>query len=219
MRHMHSAYKHCRWTWIAMLLSAAWVGPGCASGPETDTPPPAPAPELPPKSAKTDYWFAKPGVATVSAGDYDRLWEACGAAARDRFFVLDRTNYREGVLTTQPLVSRQFFELWRSDALTFDDTMQSSLQAIRRTIHFSIEKTDSGYTATPKVVVERYANVGRRLTSPLEFQQAFNYRSISGSAERDAGVVIANQYWYAIGRDPTLEAALADSVRSRVQTH
>jgi hypothetical protein len=200
-----------------VLLIALMSGAGCSSNPAEVQAPPPPAPKLPAKSRQPDYWLEKPAVASVSAADYDKLWEACGQAARDRLFVLDRYNYREGVLTTQPMVSRQFFELWRSDALTFDDTMQSSLQTIRRTIHWTIEKSNGGYTATPKVVVERFSEAGRRITSPTQYRVAFAYQSVSGSPERDQGRELPDRYWYAIGRDQTLETALADSVRDKLK--
>jgi len=36
----------------------------------------------------------------------------------------------------------------------------------------------------------------------------------TGTAESDEGIQIPWHYWYLVGRDPALEAALADTIRA-----
>ena len=70
--------------------------------------------------------------------------------------MLDRQDFRAGVITTKPLVSKQFWELWRNDVVTLSDMANSSLATHRRTLRFDIDRKDAGgYVATPRVVVER----------------------------------------------------------------
>src|SRR5690242_7122849 len=87
------------------------IGSGCASHP---SPPPAtqPATAGDPKSTLPTYWFEQPAVAQVHARNFDALWNACQEAAKARGYVIDRTDYREGLLYTEPLVSKGYFEVW-----------------------------------------------------------------------------------------------------------
>ena len=76
-----------------------------------------PATAIDPKTAEPGYWYDLPGVVTVNTPEFDTLWKACKLAARDDGFVLDRPGYRDGVMTTQPLTSKQFFEPWLNDVV------------------------------------------------------------------------------------------------------
>src|SRR6266576_1615339 len=66
-------------------------------------------------TTQPSYWYQQGGGPTVRDDDFERLWNACEAVARDFLFEVDRTDYRSGVLTTKPLTSRQWFEVWRRD--------------------------------------------------------------------------------------------------------
>ena len=67
------------------------------------------------ETATIDDRMDRPATATVIDNDYDRLWKACESAATDRFFSLERRDYRNGVLTTRPLLGGQLLEFWRRD--------------------------------------------------------------------------------------------------------
>jgi hypothetical protein len=174
-----------------------------------------------PAEATDTYWYARPAVAHVDAWDYDRLWAACAEASHDRLFDLDRLDYREGLMTTQPMISQQFFEPWRADCLTFADLMQSSIQQIRRTIRFEFSrKPDGPWQMTPKVLIERRANREDRVTSVVQYRAAVGGSEITNTALIQSQVArgkdIPYQYWYAIGRDADLERAVADDVQKAV---
>lgn len=154
---------------------------------------------------------------TVAASDFDRLWRASADAARDRQFVIDRRDYRGGVLTTEPLVSAQFFEPWRRDALTAGAVAESSLATIRRTIRFEFTRHDGDrFTVVPSVVVERYSSGERRITSATLYRSAFRRTTATGTRESDRGIVLPARYWYNIGNDAALEKAIAEAVRRRL---
>ena len=154
---------------------------------------------------------------TIVARDFDDLWRACADVARSRQFTIDRRDYRGGVLTTEPLVSAQFFEPWRRDALTGDDVAESSLATIRRTVRFEFTRhTDGRFSVIPRVTVERYSSAERRITSASLYRNAFRRTTATGTRETDRGVQLPTRYWYNVGNDEVLEKDLAQAVRRRV---
>jgi hypothetical protein len=177
-----------------------------------------PATAADPDTAKPAYWLDQPAVAHVKAADFAALWTACRLAAEADGFTIDRRDYREGLLTTQPLQSKQFYEFWRGDVRTAHDLAQSSLGMMRRTARFSIERLPDGtYQATPKVLVERDTLLQRRITSVDQYQNAFAVQQQDVVRESEkAGTDVAAEYWYSVGRDTALEHQLADAVRDRL---
>jgi hypothetical protein len=176
-----------------------------------------PATSIDPAEARATYWFAKPAVATVSCGDFDALWDGAVRGIKAHWFVIDRADYREGLLTTNPLISRQWFEPWRNDVVDGYDLLLSSLSTVRRTVHISIRRLPDGdFELTPKVLVERHAIPERRITSVTEYQDVFAVDRPLQVEETEAGTKVVTDYWYAIGRDTALEAALIKEIRRRL---
>jgi hypothetical protein len=172
------------------------------------------------KDAQQPYWLAQPDNASVTHDNYDELWEACTEAARWRGFIIDRTDYRQGILTTRPLVSKQIFEVWRRDVATIGDQVESTLATKRRIIRFEIsrESDDETFRCVPKVLVEHYAAADRRVTSIERYREAFSIETAQGSKERDMGIDIPPEYWYTTGRDEAMEKQLAEAVQSRLKS-
>ena len=54
----------------------------------------------------------------MASDDFDDLWEAARRVARRMGMRIDRSDVRNGVMTTAPNISQQFFEIWRGDAVT-----------------------------------------------------------------------------------------------------
>jgi hypothetical protein len=201
---------------IALLLitTSLVLAGGCASKSKL----PATRPSA--STARPAYWNRQPGTERVEARDFDRLWRASEETARDFGFELDRLDYRNGVITTVPLTSKQFFEVWRNDVATIPDMANSSLATYRRTLRFDIEKTPDGrFAAVPRVVVERYARAEQPITSSVYLRNAFRTerrRQSLGTRESDRGVALPRQYWYATGRDEALEENVARRVQKRL---
>lgn len=172
------------------------------------------------KSTLVDYWFDQPAVTAVHARSFDALWNACREAAKARGFLIDRTDYREGLLYTQSLVSKSAFELWRDDVADGRSLAQSSVGTVRRTIRFIIRRQPDGtFVAQPKVAVERYSSIERRITSAAQYHDIFSIRLMDVDREREfTGTELPGEYWYAIGRDHDLERALARDVEHRLQS-
>jgi hypothetical protein len=164
------------------------------------------------------HWIARPATASVAYDDYDELWEAAIGAARWRGFRIDRTDYRNGLLVTRPLSSKQLFEPWRRDVATLPDMAESTLASIRRIVRFEIAKRDDDtFELVPKVLVERFTSTERRITSVTQYRESFSIEVGQGSRERDKGVNIPETYWYTTDRDDAMERQLADAVRSRLR--
>jgi hypothetical protein len=188
---------------------------GCSSGSRYS---------MEPATTQPSYWMEQPGSSRVASADFDRLWAACQDVARDYLFKLDREDYRGGILTTQPMVSGQWFEPWRGDVRTSYDRDESSLATIRRTITFQFERTaGDSWEVTPKVLVERQAMAERRISSAAIYRQVFTLpRSAqmqpSGSREADQGIYLPQRYWYPLRRDAEFERVLAAEVQKRLQS-
>lgn len=178
-----------------------------------------PATAIDPKSAQPEYWLKQPAVAHAVAKDFDGLWNACRDALVDDGFTIDRIDYREGTLTTLPLVSKQAYEFWRNDVVDARGLAQSSLGTMRRTIWLTIKRLPGGaFEASPKAVVERYATVERRITSAAQYRDIFSIRLVDVSRDvEQTGMSVPAEYYYAIGRDPILEKQLMQSVLNRLK--
>lgn len=154
------------------------------------------------------YWLDRAGL-VAEHRDFNRLWDAAEQAARGHGFTLDRIDYRTGVLTTEPLVSKQFFEFWRKDVGTAAGTAESSLATIRRTVRFEFTKQDDGgYQVEPKALVERYSTPERRITSTHQYRRLL----ATPSPERMG----SSAYWYPVDRDTELEGRLVEAIERRV---
>jgi hypothetical protein len=173
-------------------------------------------------TTQPSYWMDQPATASVNSIDFDRLWKTCEDVSRDYLFKLDRIDYRAGVLTTQPLISAQWFEPWRSDTLTTYDSAESSIATIRRTITFEFTRLpDSSWQVSPKVLVERQSIAEKRITAVVLARGIFAKptslrQRATGTHESDVGVVLPDRYWYPLRRDADLERAIVRAVENKL---
>ena len=200
-------------TRLAASVTFAVILVGCAH-----QPPPTTRPSL--ATTQPYFWVDQPAAVQIVAVDFQRLWDACEEAAREYNFILSRQDYRNGVITTNPLISKQWFEIWRNDVQTGEDLADSSIATYRRTLRFEFERQQDGrFASTPKVVIERYAQAERPITSSVYLRNTFrtqrNYHPV-GSAEADVGVYLPQRYWYPTGRDIALEKDIARHVQHRL---
>lgn len=171
--------------------------PGCIDSHPSNPAATQPVTNVDPKLATKEYWLAQPTVTEVTYKDFNVLWNTCEQVARDYFFKIDRRDYREGLLTTEPLISKQYLEFWRRDARTGYDVREDNIAGVRRTIYFQFARNpDGSYTVTPKVIVERQSRIDSKYRDPDSDQPA--------------------SYWYPIRRDGNLEVALTKSLRERL---
>lgn len=184
-----------KWVFCGVLVGSCLLG-GCVKN-KPANPGAARATDVDPKLADKNYWLSQPASAEVSGRDFTELWEASEAVARNYLFRIDRRDYRAGLLTTEPMVSKQIFELWRKDAGTGYDTREATIAPIRRTIYFQFTpNADGSYTVSPKVVVERQSKVEPKYREEIDMPAS---------------------YWYALRRDTVLEGKVAEAIRKKMQ--
>lgn len=192
---------------LACAVALAAVA-GCAA--------PSRRPDAPAESGLPEYWLRRPAVVSAEHDDFVELWNACRRAVQARSFTVDRVDLRGGVMTTYPQVSGQLFEFWRNDVGTFPAKLESTLAAVRRSVRVEVRRRDDGgYVAEPKVVVERYAQTERRITSVARYAEIFALDPAEGGSRAGArrGTDVPETYWYANGRDEALERKIIDDVR------
>lgn len=177
---------------------------------------PASATDIDPQQADPEFWYAQPSAYQTRQADFDRLWDKAQEVSRRLLFKIDRQDRRAGVLTTEPMISAQWFEPWRQELRTCKDVANSSIATYRRTIRYEFVKQGQSYAINPKVLIERQAITERRVSGSLNRLYFRRDRELNatGSRESDAGIFIPDSYWYAVGRDPALEAFLVRQINA-----
>lgn len=171
-----------------------------------------------PATTQPTYYLDQPLSAEIHSVNFQKLWDACEETARRYLFTLDREDYRAGLITTKPLVSRQWFEFWRPDTGDGRQVLQNSLAAVRRTIYFQFAKNaDESFTVIPKVLVERQTIVERRLTDVSLYRSSFSGPLAPVQEAVDLGPTIPAEYWTPFSRDIRMEKDLARSVERRLR--
>jgi hypothetical protein len=202
------------------LVAAALIA-GCGSSNHVapvSTPTTQTATDLDPQLSEPSYWYDQPATSRTAAASFDVLWDAAQEVSRDLLFRIDRQDRRAGVLTTEALISAQWFEPWRRELQSADTLADSSVATIRRTIRYEFEKQGEAYVVIPKVLVERQSIAERRVSGALNRLYFRRDRELgaSGTRETDAGVYLPDSYWYAIGRDAALESYLASRINAQL---
>jgi hypothetical protein len=170
------------------------------------------ATDIPTEQATPEYWWDKPAPTRVPADDFDRAFDACQRAARDKSFVVAVADARTGTVITSPLTASQWFEPWMQDNTTSGDVARASLATLRRTVRFDILKTPDGkFAIAPKVLVERQTVVGRRVSGVVGANTFTAIDQSSLTAQTPEGNAPPT-YWYAVGRDYNLEVELGNKV-------
>ncbi len=208
---------------VALLGIFGIASFGCQAG-STRTLAPTPtttarsATDIDPALGEPEYWLSQPARASVTGPSFDGLWNAADEVSRTLLFKIDRQDRRNGLLTTQPAVSAQWFEPWRRELQTQKDLADSSIATIRRTIRYEFSRQGDEFVVTPKVLVERLAVAERRVSGALSRTYFRRDRSLNayGTRESDEGIILADSYWYPIGRDWALEQHLTDLIKKEL---
>ena len=111
--------------------------------------------------------------------NFEAVWQASISVLRKYNFTVDRTDRRAGIITTQPLVSQQWFEFWRKDAVTAYDWVEGSLQGVLRTVTVRIIPVEdpaskvTTYQAKVEVAVTRPSSEELSITTTSEAYDMF----------------------------------------------
>ena len=180
---------------ILCVVVLMFVGAGCMGSHPANRATTRPVTDVDPALAEKEYWLAKPAVAEAR-GSFDALWAACEQTAHEYFFRIDRRDQRSGLMTTEPMITKQWWEWWRKDAGTFYDTKEATIANIRRTIFFQFKKDGENiYSVAPKILVEKESRVDPKYKQDIEGPPT---------------------YWYSLRRDEVLEKKVANSIREHL---
>jgi hypothetical protein len=211
---MKTPLAACGFAILALLILAGCIGKQPANPSATQ-----PVTVMDLATTQPSYFLNMPPVATVDSLYFQPLWDACEKVAREFGYELDRADFRLGLLTTKPMVSKQILELWRKDTGTAGEVLDNSMATIRRTIRFEISNDGGTYRMTPKVLMERESVVEHRTTSTAQYRSLF-----AGPAVADTKLAVTSEdellpkiYWTPVGRDTAMEKKVAGAVEKRLK--
>jgi len=148
--------------------------------------------------------------------NFEAVWDASCRVLREHHFDLEVQDRRAGLITTEPLVGRHFFEFWRDDAATPTDVVEGTLQTLARQVEVSIQ-------ADPQNPQQYFPNVQVQvLRSDEEVPQVTNTSEaygLVGTGRRESrpegAPAVASDAYVPLGRDEQLENLLAEKIRQR----
>jgi len=163
----------------------------------------------------------------IGAGSYARVFAAAGLTLRDEGFVLNRQDYRFGVITTRPMLSGTLLEPWEQTNSTMYQAWESTLNAERRTVTVTLDPLGAVPTTQPgspggsgggldyrlrvEELIERQEAPERQMTGSTVRITA----ALSGLPESYTDRAITNSYWMPFTHDPYLEQQLVGAILRR----
>jgi hypothetical protein len=150
--------------------------------------------------------------APAGSAQSDHLWESAQDALRNYRFRLDRIDRQAGVITTLPMGSKHFFEVWRKDVATCQDFWESTVNPVRRWVEVRFTPGDGQAWSQVEVVVhkERLSTRDRQFNSTVAAYQFFGDTLPATTGEIRPGALA--EQWIDLGRDPALEAKLLQGI-------
>ena len=79
----------------------------------------------------------------IDAREYARIFDAAVIELRDQGFIINRHDYRFGVITTRPLAAPTLLEPWQRQNTTAYQGLESTLNSQRRTVTVTLELADT----------------------------------------------------------------------------
>ena len=155
-----------------------------------------------------EYGPVQADVVVAEEGDFDYLWESTLRTLRRVNLVPDRQDAREGIITTKPITSQQWFEFWRHDSLGLYQWAEASMHTTQRHAIVKIERQSEPdrYRVSVRVDVFRYSAPERQVTTPSGALLMY-----SEKLPTESGELLRPQedvHWVRLGRDPHMEGLL-----------
>lgn len=131
-------------------------------------------------------------------------------------FVVEKADPVQGVIRTKPLTGAQFFELWRCDNVGVAQTMEASLQTLRRFVELRLQSDGGQVRIDCHVHVQRLSLPANEIAS---VSQAYRMYSASTSTvqrlelrpEQREGLA-----WIDLGEDPALAERILKRITQRI---
>jgi len=114
-----------------------------------------------------------PTKLTEAERNFQAVWEASKDVLRGYQFTINRQDRRAGVIITEQIVGKHFFEFWRRDAVGPRETAESAIQPTYLMVTVRIRSTGpSTYEPAVAVAAARPRSVGDNVTSTGEAYNA-----------------------------------------------
>jgi hypothetical protein len=158
---------------------------------------------------------AGPTVARVTAESheqYEQLFEAAAHSLRTQYFRLDRQDHAEGVITTHPETTTNWFELWRPQPSPAYYWWEANLATIQRTATVTLKQgaTAGEYDINVEVQRQRYNLPERQIDNSAAAMRLFS--SAAPTEEGRMEKAAAHSDWILLGRDAFLEQKVLQAI-------
>lgn len=157
---------------------------------------------------------------SIDQASFEEVWDACVVSLKDHGLEIDRNDRRFGVITTKPVVGKQFFEFWLDDTANSDDLLLSSLHTIRRTV--TIQVSSQGpmrFQVAVQAQAERASLPGYQVDSPVEAVELLSRQGVSPyPRRRDYVRPKPKPQWVDLGREPALERNILEDISKRLKS-
>ncbi len=163
---------------------------------------------------------------TVSEQNFEDVWQASLTVLRKGYhFEVDRQDRRAGIITTEPMTGKHWFEFWRRDAIGKTGLAESSIQTVFRVAEVRIEPSAEGAeTYKPTVYVYAFMS-NQEMPQVTNTTEAYDLFNLPGRKERPAGDLLVDSSddelpeWLTPlgkdGRDRKLEQRLEAKIKAR----
>lgn len=131
-------------------------------------------------------------------------------------FTIEKADAPSGVIRTRPLSGAQFFELWRSDNVGPDNSLQANLHTIRRTAELQISRQDAGLSIGCVVRVQRLSLPERELASNARGYEMFSRSSPMVQKLQLYPEQQKNMAWIELHNDVPLAKEILGRVEARI---
>ncbi len=151
---------------------------------------------------------------TLPSDQYRAVFDAAQAVLTDQGFTLDRTDYRFGMITTQPQQAPTVFEPWVNTHTTRELGQQATTLDLRRTVRVELapdDATEATHRVRVEVFVEQRQHPNRRLTHTAGRNVFSSLRDTPAELQARG---ITGSYWQPLGRDPQLETQLLHAIQN-----
>lgn len=152
------------------------------------------------------------GQVSVSLADeeaYRQFWGHSVATVRHFGYEMQRVDPAAGVIVSEPMTSKQWFEFWRNDTLAAGQVVEASMHTTRRQIRVHVQPMGEPktYLVDVRVDVQRMSQPDRQVTTSASVAHAYTDRLPTEQATTEAEAAV---HWVDMGRDRVLETAILE---------
>ena len=159
----------------------------------------------------------QPGEAIIIEDQPEQIWQVCQRHLKSRGFSLDRVDRRRGLIVTNPLTSRQWFEFWCQDVVTSKEIFEASLHTMRRIIYLEVQPMEKNKCRLVcQARVERVSYVNDIAGGGVSSQIFRGGAGMIPTYTMPPSSTDAQPQWVPLGRDAALEADILRSIQKAV---